>query len=407
FTRLFPHGCAFLLTPSFLVAEPALSHTILNWFLTSPESKFTTAVAGTWKLICCHNFTNYLLDLANSKVKEKEDFEREHKDSPAKDSMLHEKQLSFSHCETRYKLHKALVTWQLKNTVALDSDSESDHNDDNQNPLSMLKLDTYRKFVVVGTNSRNATLATRLKEVAVPKGKTSISKVGDEVATAVSSPSSLQKQKALEIAARLSTVGAGLTTSAKDTNSNAEESDVSIDVVESSPTSQEDAHRLLVKANNDLPCAVQLHGEEDFDSQFAALLATETPRGRKIPHLAVGESDCQRAQELLERPLATAASSDRRQSSQLSPLADGFLSPQVNTEGRHQSSSTRSSPSEAGIVTENGKRFVPCSVRLNSTIRPEHAVKPGFIPEDDKIPYKNRRVVNGVKSVPREQARGI
>ncbi|KAG4426952.1 hypothetical protein IFR05_017565, partial [Cadophora sp. M221] len=73
---------------------------------------------------------------------------------------------------------------------------------------SMLKLDTYRKFVVVGTNSRNAALATRIKEVAVPKGKTSISEVRDKAATAVSSPASSQKQKALEIAARLSTVGA-------------------------------------------------------------------------------------------------------------------------------------------------------------------------------------------------------
>ncbi|KAG4427658.1 hypothetical protein IFR05_016858 [Cadophora sp. M221] len=141
-----------------------------------------------------------------------------------------------------------------------------------------------------------------------------------------------------------------------------------------------------------------------FDSLFQhdpliswpELLATETPRGRKIPHLAVGGSDRQRAQELLERPLATAALSDRRQSGQLSPVAGGFLSPQVNAEGRNQSSSTGSSPSEAGIVTENGKRFVPRSVRLDSAIRPEHGVKPGFVPEDDKIPYKNRRVVDGV-----------
>ncbi|KAG4429894.1 hypothetical protein IFR05_014625 [Cadophora sp. M221] len=162
-----------------------------------------------------------------------------------------------------------------------------------------------------------------------------------------------------------------------------------MDMVESSPTSQvqtgcgtEDAHRLLVKANKDLPRAVQLY----------ELLATETPRGRKIPHLAVGESDRQRAQELLERPLATAALSNRRQSGELSPLADGFLSPQVNTEGRHQSSSTGSRRSRDGTVTENGKHFVLRSVRLNSTIRPEHAVKPGFVPEDDKIPYKNRRV---------------
>ncbi|KAH9206905.1 hypothetical protein DL95DRAFT_65371 [Leptodontidium sp. 2 PMI_412] len=443
FTRLFPHGCAFLLTPSFLIAEPELSYTILNWFLISPKSKFATAVPGTWKLVCCHNFTNYLFDLANSKVKEKEDFEREHKDSPAKDSMLHQKKLSFSHCETRYKLHKALVNWQLKNSVDLDSDSESDHNDDTEHPLvqapkwidsddeeglinwfagwSMMKLDTYRKFVVVGTNSRNATLATRIKEVAVPKGNAVTSGVITEATTAVSSPASLQKQKALEIVARLNAAGATLTASTKEVSSRAVESDVSMDMVESSPTSQgftthgidarqsqdvltliaqtgcgtEDAHRLLAKANNDLPGAIQLHSEEEFDSQFAALVASENPRGRQLPHLAVGESDRQRAQEFLERPI-TPALSDRRQSGQLSPLADGVSSPQVNTEGRHQSSSTGSSPSRAGIVTENGKRFVPHSVRPNNAIRPEQIVKPGFVPEEDKVFYKNRRVVDGV-----------
>ncbi|KAH7370875.1 hypothetical protein BKA65DRAFT_25624 [Rhexocercosporidium sp. MPI-PUGE-AT-0058] len=441
FTRLFPHGCAFLLTPSFLIAEPELSYTILNWFLASPKGKFATAVPGTWKLVCSHNFTDYLLDLASSKVKEKEDFEREHRDSPAKDSMLHQKQLSFSHCETRYKLHKVLVNWQLKNDVDLDSDSESDHNDDNENPLvqapkwidpddeeglinwfagwSMLKLDTYRKFVVIGTNSRNAALATRIKEVAVPKGHISTSGLVAEASAAVSSPASLQKQKALEIAARLSAAGANLTTSTKEMNSRAEDSDVSMELSVSSPVNiastkhgidarqsqdvltliaqtscgTEDAHRLLAKANGDLSRAIQLQREEEFDAQVAELIETETTRGRQLHPLAVGASDRQRAQEL-EIP-STSALSNRRRSAQLSPQVESALSPQLDADGQHQSS-TGSSPSRAGIVTENGKLFVPRSVQPNNTTRPGHPVKPGFIPEEDKAFYGNRRVVDGV-----------
>jgi chromo domain-containing protein 1 len=37
--RLFPHGCAFLLTPSFLVAEPQKAYELLNWFLVGQRAK--------------------------------------------------------------------------------------------------------------------------------------------------------------------------------------------------------------------------------------------------------------------------------------------------------------------------------------------------------------------------------
>lgn len=105
FTRLFPHGCAFFLTPSFIIAESDISYDILNWFL---NKKFVVATPGTWKLVCCHDFTNYLLDLAYSKAKEGGGFEQEHKDSPAKDVMLDEKKLDFRTCEKRYEPIKLL-----------------------------------------------------------------------------------------------------------------------------------------------------------------------------------------------------------------------------------------------------------------------------------------------------------
>ncbi|PVH80903.1 hypothetical protein DL98DRAFT_571518 [Cadophora sp. DSE1049] len=427
FTRLFPHGCAFLLTPSFIIAEPERSYEILNWFL---NKKFVNTTAGTWKLVCCHDFRGYLLDLANSKAKEKEDFEQEHKDKPAKDSMLYQKKLDFRHCETRYKLYKALITWQLKHTRD-DSDSDSDRDDDNENPLvqapksidqdddeglinwfagwAMLKLDTYRKFPVIGTNSGNVALATRIKEVKVPKAGGAAKATAQ--ADSVPSPASLQKQKALEIAARLG--AAGKVPSAMDLDAKADDSDVSMNLAESSPVSSrsnhginarqssevlkliaqtgcgtEDAHRLLPKANGDLNRAIYLHEELVFDGPFIELLRTDGDGGGgQLPPLAVGGSDAQRAQEIL----VSSAIQRRRPSEQ--SVSDGVFSPQFD--GPNDSTST----STAGIATaENGNRFVPRSVRPNNTVRPERPVKPGFVPadDDDKAVYRNARVVDGI-----------
>jgi len=340
FTRLFPHGCAFLLSPSFIIAEPERSYELLNWFL---NKKFVNTTAGTWKLVCCHDFRGYLLDLANSKAKEKEDFEQEHKDKPAKDSMLYQKKLDFSHCETRYKLYKALVTWQLKHTKD-DSDSDSDDNDDNENPFvqapksidqdddeglinwfagwAMLKLDTYRKFPIIGTNSGNVSLATRMKEIRVPKAG------GTATTTAqinrVPSPATLQKQKALEIATRLSAAGPKhVQSNVTELDTKADDSDVSMDLAESpasgivSTTNHgidahqssdvlkliaqtghgpEDANRLLTKADGDLTHAMQLRKHGDFEASFIKLLKDAgDASSRQLPPLAVGGSDAQRA----------------------------------------------------------------------------------------------------------------
>ncbi len=188
-TRLFPHGCAFFLTPSFLIAEPEMTYEILKWFLLGLKPKYSNVTPGTWKLVCCFGFADYVLELANSKASEKESFEIEHKDKPAKDSMLNEKKLSFNHCEIRYKIHKALVAWEMKQPLDSDSNSDSDITDndvdmpivkapkwidpDDEEQLinwfsgwALQKMDLYRKFGIIGTNSSNATRASRLKEVA-------------------------------------------------------------------------------------------------------------------------------------------------------------------------------------------------------------------------------------------------
>ncbi|KAK0127922.1 hypothetical protein ONS96_007421 [Cadophora gregata f. sp. sojae] len=335
FTRLFPHGCAFLLTPSFIIAEPEYSYHILNWFL---NTKFVTSIGGTWKLVCCHNFRGYLLDLANSKAKENQDFEREHKDKPAKDAMLSQKRLDFRHCDTRFKLYKALMIWQSKHTRD-DSDSDSDRNDDNEYALvqapksidqdddeglinwfagwAMLRLDTFRKFPVIGTNSGNVALATRIKEIQVPKRDVATTTITIAEAEKPPSPASLQKQKALEIAARLGAANPNKVSSAMELDAKGDDSDVSMDIAESSPASRlynhgtdarqspdvlkfiaqtgcgpEDANTFLAKANGDLTRALELRRVEPFDSSFNELL-NDAANGRHLPPITGGESNAQ------------------------------------------------------------------------------------------------------------------
>jgi chromo domain-containing protein 1 len=49
--RLFPHGCAFLLTPSFLVAEPQKAYELLNWFLSGQRAKVCSMFPRVWHIL--------------------------------------------------------------------------------------------------------------------------------------------------------------------------------------------------------------------------------------------------------------------------------------------------------------------------------------------------------------------
>jgi chromo domain-containing protein 1 len=59
-TPLFPIGAAIFVTPSFLVAEPAMTYKLLKWF----QTKLKMATPGSYKLVGCHDLRSYLLDLA-------------------------------------------------------------------------------------------------------------------------------------------------------------------------------------------------------------------------------------------------------------------------------------------------------------------------------------------------------
>ncbi|KAH8769584.1 hypothetical protein F5882DRAFT_301843, partial [Hyaloscypha sp. PMI_1271] len=171
--RLFPHGCAFLLTPSFLVAEPHNAYQILNWFiLGGGKPKYLSSTPRTWKLVCCYNFADYILELANSKAAEKDAFELKYQNDPAKDAKLYNAGLSFNECNLRYKLHKLLVDFESRRSLESISefDSDCDESDypfihankhidpDDEKGLvdwyaawTMRNLDMYMKFIVVGS----------------------------------------------------------------------------------------------------------------------------------------------------------------------------------------------------------------------------------------------------------------
>jgi chromo domain-containing protein 1 len=68
-TRLFPHGRAFLITPSFAISEPAKLCQFLQFF--QSRSSFAPCV-----LVACANFPQYLLDLATEKARESDIFRR-------------------------------------------------------------------------------------------------------------------------------------------------------------------------------------------------------------------------------------------------------------------------------------------------------------------------------------------
>ncbi|KAL5316199.1 hypothetical protein ACEPPN_015244 [Leptodophora sp. 'Broadleaf-Isolate-01'] len=252
------------------------------------------------------------------------------------------------------RAYQALATWQLTHPGD-DFESDSDRNDDIENPLvqapksidqddeegiinwfagwSMMKLDTYRMFPVIGTNSGKAPQATRIKEVRAHKASNSLP-----------SPAELQKQEAQEITAKLDEAGPkeapSTTELSQDLTSpvsirspiDARQSQDVLTFIVPTGCGPKVAPRLLAKANGDL-----IHREEEFDAQVADTKSNR-PQAQKI-----------------------------------------------------------ASNSRAGIVTtDKGNRSVLRSVGPNNTVPPEHLAGPDFVPENDIGFYTNSHAVDVV-----------
>ncbi|KAK6583590.1 hypothetical protein PZA11_003320 [Diplocarpon coronariae] len=321
FTRLFPHGCAFLLTPSFLVAEPELSHDLLRWFFL----KFKSSTPGTWKLVCCSKFKDYILDLADAKVMEKEAFEKIHRDDPARESMLKQKKLSYDLCELRYKIHTLVA--QAKGTFYPPghgdggSESDSGFNEDMDGPLveapamidqddeeqlvmwfaawSMQKLDVHRKFGVIGTNQENAVRAKRIKLKPPTKPPLSVEKqkardITDRYYKLTSKK--LDPIRTHEVTENLSdssmAVDLGIPVISKHSIDGNQPEDV-LEFVSQTGSPPEDAKRYLAKANNNVSTVLEMHKREDLHDQVVK--TTNSESCRPLRPLTINESDLQRA----------------------------------------------------------------------------------------------------------------
>ncbi|KAH8657129.1 hypothetical protein BGZ60DRAFT_140544 [Tricladium varicosporioides] len=225
-TRLFPHGSVFLLTPSFVVAEPEKALLILNWFFGKEltNGKLQSATPGTWKLVCCYNFSDYLLNLANSKAYERQKFNEANKDKDSKDAEATQKGLGFERCSLRYSLHafftKVERRWRQVDAINDGVDFYSSIYDENESPIiyadrcidcdnekalvewfagwSLYRLNKFRRLVAIGTGSHSQSSLQRLKQC-LPQHDAWKENPG----VAQTNTMSPEKQKALAIAAKL------------------------------------------------------------------------------------------------------------------------------------------------------------------------------------------------------------
>lgn len=399
-TRLFPRGCAFLVTPSFLVAEPQKAYDLFKWFLEQPKPKYLTTTPRSWKLVAARRLSNWLLDLAIAKAREKDDFEAKNHDKPAKDAMLKERGLSYDHCELRFKLHGVLRKLDKKKLLEPSSDSEAGFHSDSEEPdrpfvyasktvnpddepalinwfagWSVCHLDRYRKFVVIGTDPSSASRAMRTKEVAIKKQSVPtrnfspfrLSKKTDGAITTESPPASLTpKEKAPAIAAKLK-ASAPIT---EPSSTNPQDSDtVMVNGVDSPRQSNgeilpgeivqfialtggrgsiDDAKKFLAGAQNDIIRAIKAYKAEDINDQVDELISTE---GGKLPSSIIN-------------------------------LDANVIPPQVDAIG---GGSTSSSSSRPGILTsEDGQRFIPRSIQASDNrILNEIRIQSDYHPDED------------------------
>ncbi|PQE09843.1 chromo domain-containing protein [Rutstroemia sp. NJR-2017a BBW] len=187
-TPLLPFGAAIFVTPSFLVAEPAMTYKLLKWF----QTRLRNATPGSYKLVSCHDLRSYLLDLAVQKSRERDDLLEKNDHKPEKHAIASEKGLSHEDCQLRFDVFRLFVDI-LENDLssglsAIDLDPSEDAfipvryapasiDPDNEKDLvswfagwTILNLSTYRKFYVVGSSTKNSTRAVKM----VPEIRTDI-----------------------------------------------------------------------------------------------------------------------------------------------------------------------------------------------------------------------------------------
>ncbi|KAI1766893.1 hypothetical protein GGR53DRAFT_183319 [Hypoxylon sp. FL1150] len=170
--RLFPHGRAFLITPSLALSDPVKLCHFLEWFR-------AYCFNPHYIMMACADFPDYLKAITLEKATEHEEMCLSHKDDPKLETLLAELGLSRADLEARFKAWQILV-----DIIKQKGDEEASYAirkvnwitdcidpNDEQSLVNWFcwwattKCDRYRKFSVLGSSNSRSRAAYRTIEV--------------------------------------------------------------------------------------------------------------------------------------------------------------------------------------------------------------------------------------------------
>ncbi|KAI1099754.1 hypothetical protein F4804DRAFT_321048 [Jackrogersella minutella] len=211
-TRLFPHGRAFLITPSFALSDPIRLCQFLDWFK-------NYCVNPHYLIMACADFPGYLKDITLEKARESERMHASNKGEPRLEEMLADFGLSETDLKARFR------SWEiLKEIMANFGDEETNEEirkvewitdfidpNDEQSLVnyfcwwSTLKCDQYRKFTVLGSSNNRNRAAYRHIEIPAYTRET----VSDPDVALVRDSKQRQAKEAIETGGHINGVGQG------------------------------------------------------------------------------------------------------------------------------------------------------------------------------------------------------
>ncbi|TGO22939.1 hypothetical protein BPAE_0149g00010 [Botrytis paeoniae] len=182
--RLLPLGYTILLTPSFLVAEPVMTLSFLQWY----KKKLNSSISGSIRVVCCHELPSFLMELAISKAEEQHELMKRLAGDPSMLSKLSERGLSHEQCTARVDLYWLLCHILRKDLPANLSPFDRDPSEENsrspflfappsidQNDEKKLvawfagwayaNLDKYRRFYVIGSGKSNRSFGVPVRMI--------------------------------------------------------------------------------------------------------------------------------------------------------------------------------------------------------------------------------------------------
>ncbi|CAG8952123.1 hypothetical protein HYFRA_00000861 [Hymenoscyphus fraxineus] len=197
--NIFPFGAAILLTQSFLIAEPKRVYEILKWFFGKVENG--RHIQGQmakdyWKIVVPQGIVQYMYDLACAKDVESTRYLEENQHKPSREADAEKMGLGYATCALRFEIYSYLAElkhlgvienpdnlWPHYCPTAGEVENETIspfifpplwiHTHDEIDLVhwfacwSSARIDSYRKIVVIGTNSTSRHKLQRLVKVPI------------------------------------------------------------------------------------------------------------------------------------------------------------------------------------------------------------------------------------------------